>query len=132
MGALAKADVDAIRDIFRVTLSDIPEDHFDDWLVHWTEDARLMPPEMADVVGHQALAAWMRTWPRIKRFDITDIDVDGDGDLAVLICHFVRVLDARDGGEVKENGRQVLKFRRQSDGRWKIAAAIFNADRQSG
>jgi hypothetical protein len=27
-----------------------------------------------------------------------------------------------------QNGRQILKFRRQPDGRWLIAAAMFNAD----
>ncbi|WP_421725479.1 YybH family protein [Bauldia sp.] len=132
MSALTKADINAIREVFRVTLADIPEEHFADWLTHWTEDARLMPPDMADVVGHEALQTWMRNWPKIKRFDITDIEVDGDGDLAVLICHFVRVLDGSDGGETRQNGRQVLKFRRQAGGRWKIAAAIFNADHQSG
>lgn len=123
---------DAIVNAFRATLLDIPEERFDDWLAHWTEDARLMPPEMADVVGHDALKQWMREWPAIRRFDVIDTDVEGTGDLAVLICHFVRVLDAPDGEEIKQYGRQVLKLRRQADGRWLIAAAIFNADHRSG
>lgn len=69
----------------------------------------------------------MRDWPRIKRFDVIDAEVEGSGDLAVLTSHFVRVLDRPDGGEIKHNGRMVLRFRRQADGRWLIAAAIFNA-----
>ena len=125
-------DVDTIVKVFREALFDIPEKRLDDWLVHWTEDARLMPPGMADVVGHDALRQWMREWPAIKRFDVIDAEVEGTGDLAVLICHFVRVLEAPDGGEIKQYGRQVLKLRRQLDGRWLIAAAIFNADHRSG
>ena len=125
-------DIDTIVNQFRATLLDIPEEDFDDWLVHWTEDARLMPPNMADVVGHDALKDWMRSWPKIKRFDVIDTEVEGIGDLAVLISHFVRVLAGTDGEEIEQYGRQVLKFRRQADGRWLIAAAIFNADHRSG
>lgn len=125
-------DVDRIVKTFRETLLDIPEERFDDWLAHWTEDARLMPPGMADVVGHVALTQWMSAWPAVKRFDVLDTDVEGEGDLAVLVCHFTRVLAAADGGEVEQYGRQVLKLHRQPDGRWLIAAAIFNADHRSG
>ena len=125
-------DVDRIIKTFQDTLFDIPEEHLEDWLAHWTDDARLMPPGMADVVGHDALRQWMRDWPAIKRFEVLDTHVDGDGDLAVLVSHFIRVLAAPDGKEIEQYGRQVLKFRRQSDGRWLIAAAIFNADHRSG
>jgi ketosteroid isomerase-like protein len=124
---LTQEDIDAIVHVFRQTLKDIPEGNFDDWLAQWTADARLMPPDMPDVAGHDELRAWMRGWPKIKRFEVIDTDVEGDGDLAVLIAHFVRVQEAPDGGESMENGRQILKFRRQ-DGRWLIAAAMFNAD----
>lgn len=125
-------DVDRIVKTFQDTLFDIPEERFEDWLSHWTDDARLMPPGMADVVGRDALRQWMRDWPSIKRFEVLDSNVEGDGDLAVLICHFVRVLAAPEGGEIEQQGRQVLKLRRQPDGRWLIAAAIFNADHRSG
>ena len=126
MAKLAQADREAIRRVFETAMTDIPEGEFADWLAHWTTDARLMPPDMNDVVGHEALKAWMRDWPKIRRFEIVDEDIEGDGDLAVLICHFVRVLDGPDGGEVRQTSRQVLKFRRQPDQRWLIAAAIFN------
>lgn len=128
---LTQDDVDRILETFRETLLDIPDERFDDWLTRWTEDARLMPPGMADVVGHDALKQWMRDWPAIKRFEVLDTDVEGEGDVAVLICHFNRVLAAPDGGELKQYGRQVLKLRRQPDGHWLIAAAIFNADHRS-
>lgn len=124
-------DIDTIVSVFQETLFDIPREDFDDWLMQWTKDARLMPPDMADVVGHDALRRWMREWPKIKRFEVIDNTVEGNGDLAVLISHFVRVLEADDGEDVEQYGRQVLKFRRQSDGRWLIAAAIFNADHRS-
>ena len=129
---LTQDDVDRIIKTFQDTLFDIPEQRFEDWLAHWTEDARLMPPGMADVVGHEALSAWMRDWPGIKRFQVLDTAVEGEGNLAVLICHFVRFLTAPDGSDIEQYGRQVLKLRRQPDGRWLIAAAIFNADHRSG
>ena len=129
---LTQDDVDRIVKTFQDTLFDIPKERFEDWLAHWTEDARLMPPGTADVVGRDALSQWMRDWPSIKRFEVLDTDVDGEGNLAVLICHFVRVLTTPDGKEVEQYGRQVLKLRRQADGRWLIAAAIFNADHRSG
>lgn len=130
-GQFTQGDIDTIVTAFRETLLDIPEERFDDWLAHWTKDARLMPPGMADVVGHGALKQWMSAWPAIKRFEVLDTDVEGAGDLAVLICHFTRVLAAPDGGEIEQYGRQVLKLHRQPDGRWLIAAAIFNADHRS-
>ena len=130
-GTFAQEDIDTIIGVFQETLLDIPHEDFDNWLAQWTEDARLMPPDMADVVGHDALRRWMREWPKIKRFEVIDNEVEGDGNLAILISHFIRVLEAPDGGEIMQPGRQVLKFRRQSDGRWLIAAAIFNSDKQS-
>lgn len=129
---LTQADIDTIINVFQKALSDLTRKDSNDWLMHWTEDARLMPPDMADVVGHDALRQWMLEWPAIKRFDVIDTEVEGNGDLAVLICHFVRVREAPGGREIKQNARQVLKCRRQADGRWLIAAAIFNADHQSG
>ena len=55
--------------------------------------------------------------------DIVDVEIEGRGDLAVLVCHFVRVAENPDGGEGRHNARQVLKFRKQPDGQWLIAAA---------
>lgn len=128
--AFTQDDIDTIRRDFGVALWDIAEGHTDEWLAHWTDDARLMPPDAPDVVGHESLRTWIGDRQKVKWFDIVDAEVDGSGDLAILVSHFVRVLDAPEGGETKQNGRQMLKFRRQPDGRWLIATAIFNAERR--
>lgn len=124
---LEQDEIASIRGVFEQALTDIPARRVEQWLGHWTEDARLMAPDTADVVGHAALQAWLQGRPPVVRFETLDCEVEGSGDLAVLIAHFVRVVRAPDGGEVDQPGRQVLKCRRQPDGRWLIAAAIFNS-----
>ena len=60
-----------------------------------------MPPEMNDVKGLGELRAWIREWPAIRRFEIESIEIEGAGNLAVVICHFARVLESPDGGETR-------------------------------
>ena len=72
-GTITQGDKDAILKVFESTLTDIPDHEFDDWLGHWTDDARLRPPGVADVVGHQARQTWMRDWPKITRLSSSDL-----------------------------------------------------------
>ncbi len=124
---LSSKDVDDIRRVTNECLSEIASGDFDDWLTHWTDDARLMPPNAADVVGHDALLKWISARPKVKRFDIFDMDIDGSGDVAIVIAHFSRAFDTDHRDDTDQKARQVLKFRRGAHGNWKICAAIFNS-----
>ncbi|TMV09605.1 DUF4440 domain-containing protein [Ruegeria sediminis] len=126
-GVLSERDRDAIEQVVRTTLGNITDGDRESWLGHWTQDARLMPPGRPDVTGHDQLAAWIRDWPPVRRFEVESMVVEGAGDLAVAICSFVRVTEDAAGAEERQPARQVLKLRRQPDGTWLIAAAIFNA-----
>lgn len=125
---LNQEDIVAIRGVFDHALSDISAQRVEHWVSHWTQDAVLMAPDTNDVVGHQALQAWLQGRPAVIRFEVTACEIEGSGDLAVLVAHFVRVLADADGVETRQPGRQLVKFHRQPDGRWLIATAIFNAD----
>lgn len=124
---LSRNEVDAIRHVTNECLSEIASGDFDDWLTHWISDARLMPPNAADVVGHEALRKWIYERPPVKTFSVFDMDIDGGGDVAIVIAHFSRAFASDNGDETDQAARQVLKFRRDDDGNWKICAAIFNS-----
>ncbi|WP_170416423.1 YybH family protein [Ruegeria atlantica] len=124
--SLPQSDLLEIEQVLRQALANISNRDFESWLKHWTHDAVIMPPEMDDIKGLAELRAWIREWPAIRRFEIESIEIEGAGDLAVVICHFARVLEMPDGGETRRPARQMLKFRRQEGKVWQIAAALFN------
>jgi len=91
----------------------------------YTEDARLMPfnvPMLAGRAGIQSF--WQARFNQgLSHIEKTPIEVQMLGDTAIEMSHYVVTL-----GERKVQGKDMLVWRRGTDGKWRIAADIWNND----
>jgi uncharacterized protein (TIGR02246 family) len=94
----------------------------------FTTDAVLMPPAEPNVIGQQAIHAWKeRIW------DGTEYECSGTveevqvfGDLGMVRGTFSGVFTTASGELQPISGKFLDIVRRQADGSWKIARAIWN------
>ena len=96
----------------------------------FTPDAVLMPPGEASVVGQQAIRAWHeKIWMGTKYQCSGTLDeVQVFGDWALARGTFSGVETQASGAQRREAGKFLNLIRRQADGSWKIARAIWNAN----
>jgi uncharacterized protein (TIGR02246 family) len=91
----------------------------------YTEDARLMPFNVPMLTGRTGIHSfWQARFNQgLSHIEKTPIEVQVLGDTAVEMSRYVVTL-----GERKVQGKDMLVWRRGTDGRWRIAADIWNND----
>ena len=91
----------------------------------FTEDAKLMPVNVPVMTGRAGIQSyWQAGFDQgLSRIEKTPIDVQVLGDTAIEISRFVVTI-----GEQKIKGKDMLVWKRSSDGQWRIAADIWNND----
>jgi ketosteroid isomerase-like protein len=101
-------------------------------LSYWTDDAVVLPPGLPSVVGKAALRQYVEGSMRIPGFRITweskDVTISPDGQLAYMFSRNEVTVNAPDGTPITTEGRAVTIWRRESDGEWRCAVDIWNAE----
>jgi ketosteroid isomerase-like protein len=101
-------------------------------LSYWTEDAVVLPPGLAAVVGKPALRQYVEGSMRIPGFRITwtstSVTCSPDGNLAYMCSRNAVTMNAPDGTPATTEGRAVTIWRREPDGEWYCAVDIWNAE----
>jgi ketosteroid isomerase-like protein len=101
-------------------------------LSFWTDDAIVIPPGLPSVVGKAALRQYVEGSMKIPGFRITwtsdDITFSPDGQLAYILSRNAVTMNAPDGAPTTTEGRAVTIWRRESDGEWRCAVDIWNAE----
>jgi uncharacterized protein (TIGR02246 family) len=94
----------------------------------FTTDAVLMPPGELNVIGQQAIRAWHeKAWKGTKYQCSGTVDeVQVFGDWVLVRGTFSGVLTPASGAPQRDSGKFLNVVRRQADGSWKIARAIWN------
>lgn len=95
----------------------------------YTENASVMPPNGGIVEGRAAIRAWLQQFPPVAEFTLTEVEVDGRGDLAyVRGTYTLTMTDASGKPGAPDHGKYLEVRRRQTDGKWLIVVDIFNSD----
>jgi len=95
----------------------------------YTENASVMPPNSGIVEGRAAIRAWLQQLPPLSEFTLTEVEVDGRGDLAyVRGTYTLTATDASGKPAAPDHGKYLEVRRRQTDGNWLIVVDIFNSD----
>ena len=101
-------------------------------LSYWTDYAVVFPPGLPAVVGKVALRQYVLSSMQLSGFKITWTSTDAtfspDGNLAYLFSRNAVSMDAPDGTPSTTEGRAVTIWRRESDGEWRCAVDIWNAE----
>ena len=122
---LSDADVAAVRDTIEAALGFIESGDVEQWLQCWTEGGVSMPPGTPAIRGRAQLETFIREWLN-QRIVMSDIQIDGRGDLAVQTAHLTFPGAGPNGTSLE--GKHMHKLIKQPDGRWLMAVAIFNLD----
>lgn len=101
-------------------------------LSYWTDDAVVIPPGLPSVVGKAALRQYVEASMQIPGFRITweskDATFSPDGKLAYIFSRNEVTVNAPDGTPSTSEGRAVTIWRRESDGEWRCAVDVWNAE----
>lgn len=101
-------------------------------LSYWTEDAVVIAPGLPAVVGKAALRQYVEGSMQIPGFKITwtstDVTLSPDGQLAYMFSRNAVTMNAPDGTPGTTEGRAVTIWRLESDGEWRCAVDIWNAE----
>jgi uncharacterized protein (TIGR02246 family) len=99
-------------------------------MANWSEDAVLLPANEPTRSGKAAIEE--RTQAGVELFDVEDLSVEVHelqlaGDWAFIRQTFTANWIPRDGSDpVPEDSKEIMIFRRDSDGEWRIARYIWN------
>lgn len=91
----------------------------------YTEDAKLMPFNVPMLSGRAGIQSfWQAGFTRgLSHIEKTPIEIQMCGDTAIEMSRYVVTV-----GERKVPGKDMLVWRRGTDGKWLIAADIWNND----
>ena len=103
-----------------------------DWdaaLAEYTEDAVIMPPNTAPLVGRPAIRAWAEALPPIASFEWENHEIMIFGDVAVIRGTYRMTMTIPGAPEpVLDVGSYLEVRHQQADGRWLLARDVFNTD----
>lgn len=98
----------------------------------WADDATILPPNAAAIVGKQAIQAYVAGAFALPGFSIdwkTDkVVVAASGEMAYATGSDVFTFKTPDSKLHTEHTNGVVVWRKQPDGAWKAAIDIWNAD----
>jgi len=101
-------------------------------LSYWTDDAVVLAPGLPAVVGKEALRQYVQGSMQIPGFRITwtstGVSFSPDGNLAYLFSQNAVTMNTPAGTPNTTAGRAVTIWRRESDGQWRCAVDIWNAE----
>jgi ketosteroid isomerase-like protein len=97
------------------------------WVDYYTEDAIFVGPGMPAIEGRSALLEAARTF-RISSMEITAESTLGSGDFASTLGRGSWVSGPEGSGAAHVRRRFLMVWRREPDGRWRIARELLNDD----
>ncbi len=104
-------------------------------LSFWTDDAVVLAPGLPAVIGKDALRRYVQGSMEIPGFGITwtstEVTFSPDGNLAYLFSRNAVTMNGPNGTPSTTEGRAVTIWRRETDGEWRCAVDIWNADSAS-
>ncbi len=101
---------------------------FDAMMTCYTADGVLMPPNAPAATGREAIKTFISTMPKVKEFSITNGEIEGTGDRAIVYGTFAITFVMPDGTEVADKGKFIEVREKQADGTWLMTHDMFNSD----
>ena len=98
---------------------------------YYSDDATLLPPNASAVTGKPAIhALWasMLSPGSTISWQANKVEVSRSGDLAYLTGSYSDTAKDPQGHVVTDHGKEVEVWKKQPDGKWKVAADIWNSD----
>jgi uncharacterized protein (TIGR02246 family) len=125
------ADEAAIARVTTALLNSINASDLTGVLAVWSDDGVMMPPHHSSVHGRTALEQYFRDLFSRTRFEFVfnSSRIEVSGDLAFERIEYTASAWPVEGGPVvRDVGKGLHVYHRQTDGTWKLAQDIWNSD----
>jgi uncharacterized protein (TIGR02246 family) len=104
--------------------------NLDSILSYWADDAIVLPPDQPQVVGKEAIRAFVQQSSAIPGFTITwspeQATISADGSLGYLIERNTVTFADSTGTIHTQHGKAVTIWRKNQDGHWKCVVDTWN------
>ena len=91
-----------------------------------------LPPHAPIVEGKDAIrAAWgkMLAMPNLTiDWQITKLEISSSGDMGYTIYKYEMTMQGPNGEAIRDLGKDMAVWKKESDGKWKMIADTFNSD----
>ena len=130
---MTKRDLDLIEELDRIDIEASKAQDSAALLSLWDDDGIALPPEGEPIVGKEALTAWLQADAE-PDYLVTEYAHNFEerkilGDWAFEWGTYTSAAEPLGEGEsIRATGKLLRILRRQTDGTWKVARAIWNHD----
>jgi uncharacterized protein (TIGR02246 family) len=98
------------------------------WVYHYTEDAIFVSPGGPAVQGRAALLDMARAMHRLSSVVITPLRTEASDSIASVYARGSWVSGARTTAPTTTTIRVIIVWRKEPDGRWRVAQELLQAD----
>jgi len=98
------------------------------WVNHYTEDAVFVAPGGPAVQGRAALTAMAKTMRPLSSVRFVDFKTEGSGSVAAVYGRASWVAGANSVNPMTLNVRTIIAWRKEADGRWRVAQQLHHPD----
>ena len=117
-------DETAVHAMFDSSMKDLNSGHVDGWLAQFADDAVFQPNYGRAVMGRASIAAWQKANPPLEQIAFPNVKITGYGDVA----YGTSEMTVKMTGVPADTGKQLVVFKKATDGKWSIVALSFNTD----
>lgn len=118
------ADETEVRALFDSTVKRVSAGDWTSWAGQFAESAAFQPSNAKALHGRAAILAYGQGFPPIEHFNLWDVHVWGEGNLAYgTSAVAIKIKDVP-----ADTSKQLVVFRRSAAGRWEVAAVSVNSD----
>ena len=129
-------DERTIRATDAVTLKAAQEKNAQAAAANYAEDATWLPPNGPALRGRDSIRAGWAQMVALPGFtidwQITQLDVARSGDMAYTIYAYQMSFSGSNGAMVKDRGKDLVVWKKQPGGEWRMQAESFNSDLPAG
>ena len=96
------------------------------------ENGAILPTNAPTLTGAEAIKKWMSEMMANPGFAVTwqpgTVEVSAAGDFGYSLGTYELKIQDPAGNTVADQGKYITIWKKQADGKWKVAADIFNSD----
>jgi uncharacterized protein (TIGR02246 family) len=123
-----KFDETEIRAAERILIEALESPDQTAWVYVYTEDAIFVAPGAPAIQGRNALLQFAKSMNPLSSVVITPIRTEGQGMLAYVYGQASWINGRPPSAGQPSNVRLVIVWRKEADGKWRIAQELLNAD----
>jgi len=127
-----KTEGEKLMNLSREWSKSVSTDSVDQILIHWADDAFVMPPGRPALKGKKAIREMIEGTSKIPGFKISweplSVYVSKSGDMAYMIEQNQITVNDSLGNPTTEYNKVVTVWRKEADGSWKNVVDMWNAD----